>query len=186
MRVRVFVCNEILINHKRSENAIICRKCHNQKRSQKRAKKRRTDCYDEQVSADSKTPISALTDEQKHVRFANIRKVKKEHIRKINKLEQSLKNVKHKIESLTVSLDGSDGTGFLRTENERPTENEKSLEKDDEGEKAHDTFVTELETICTNTTNENESNESYTKMAREAVIGLMKGVVENEKNVKNC
>ena len=73
-------CNEILINLKRSGNAIICRKCHNQKRSQKRAEKRRTDCFHEQVSADSKTPISALTDEQKHVRFANIRKVKKEHI----------------------------------------------------------------------------------------------------------
>jgi len=126
-------CNEILINHKRSGNAIICRKCHNQKRSQKRSEKRRTDCFHEQVSADSKTPISALTDEQKHIRFANRRKVKKEHIRKINKLEQSLKNVKHKIESLAVSLDGSDGTGFLHTENERPTENEKLIGQDDEG-----------------------------------------------------
>ena len=59
--------------------------------------------------------------------------MKKEHIRKINKLEQSLKNVKHKIESLAVSLDGSDGTGFLHTENERPTENEKLIGQDDEG-----------------------------------------------------
>ena len=112
------------------------------------------------MSADSKTPISALADEQKHSCFTNRRKVKKEHIRKINKLEQSLKNTKHKIESLTVSLDGSDGIGFLHTENDKPSENQKAMENSDERKKAHNSFVAELGTICADIANKNESQNS--------------------------
>ena len=91
-------------------------------------------------------------------------------------------NATARVKSLEVNLNGHDGAAFLRTENERSTEkvNEDIVEED--GENAHEKFMEELGSVCTDVS---KNKQTYSAMAREAVIGLMKQGVENENNVKN-
>ena len=81
-------CREILISSKRSDNAAYCGVCKSKNGSIKRALKRRNECYDEQIAANSKTPFYVLTDEQKQARHANNHQVKKQKTKQILRLKK--------------------------------------------------------------------------------------------------
>ena len=79
-------------------------------------------------------------------------------------------NATTRVKSLEVNLNGHDCAGFLRTENKTSAEkvNEDIVEED--GENAHEKFMEELASVCTDVS---KNKQTYSAMAREAVIGLM-------------
>jgi len=91
-------------------------------------------------------------------------------------------NATARIKSLEVNLNGYDGTAFLCTENERSAEKVNKDIVEEDGENSHAKFMEELGSVYTDVS---KNKQTYSAMAREAVIGLMIQGVENENNAKN-
>ena len=174
-------CSRIMIKEFKSNNCDYCKTCLSKNKNNRRSKQRMKNNFDKHIQPDSKTPITALPAKMISARTKNNKQIKRVQKRKIVSLTKQIGILKAKFkESVTVTLDGSDGIDFLGNEDKAPPENDcgSSDDLEEEDVTQHQNFMAEMEGVFRDIS---ADKETYRDHARDSLLELLSQSVQNEK-----